>query len=127
MLLKSWLVKDLSRYIKILADENVKLDLVKFISSKGVNIIYAPKGIKNSELFSFASKQGRILLTNDSDFLNTSLYPLKSGPGVILLRIHPPELSELKAVMLKLLKEFSPQDIRGKSLVLRQDSIEVIE
>ncbi len=110
-----------------MADENVKLDLVKFISSKGVNIIYAPKGIKNSELFSFASKQGRILLTNDSDFLNTSLYPIKSSPGVILLRIHPPELSELKAVMLKLLKEFSPQDIRGKSLVLRQESIEIIE
>ena len=119
-------MKDLSQYINILADENVKLDLVKFISSKGVNIIYAPRGIKNSELFSFASKQGRILLTNDSDFLNTSLYPIKFSPGVILLRIHPPELSKLKIGMLKLLKEFSSKDIKGKALVLREESIEVI-
>lgn len=111
---------------KLLADENVKAGLVKFLAEEGFDISLAQKGVRDSELFSIAVKESRILLTHDKDFLNATLYPPKSCRGIILLRIHPPELSKLKSLTLKFLKEF-PEDLKGKAVVLSEESVSILE
>ncbi len=85
--------------MKILADENVKAKLVKFLNGTGINTEYAPKSLKNSKLFNYACEQKRILLTHDKDFMKTEIYEPKLSSGIVLLRIHPPKLSVLKDIV----------------------------
>ena len=115
-----------SHKAKLLADENVKAKLAKFLVEQGFDVKRAPKRAKDSELFSTATKEGRVLLTHDKDFLDAAKYPPKSCPGIILLSIHPPELSKLKSATLKLLREF-PEDLRGKTLILREEGVTILE
>ena len=88
--------------MKLLADENIMLRLVGFLNKAGFDTKFAPKGWRNSELF-----------------------PPKLSSGIIVLRIHPPDLAKLKSALLKLFKELSEEDIKGKLLVLREDSVEI--
>ena len=111
--------------MKFLTDENIKSRVVKFLIEKGFDTKYGPRGDKDSKLFSLAIKERRVLLTHDKHFLNTSLFPPKLSSGVIVMRIHPPTLLMLESALLKLLKTFSEKEIKGKLLVLREDSVEV--
>jgi len=111
--------------MKLLADENIMLRLVGFLNKAGFDTKFAPKGWRNSELFLLANKEERILLTHDKHFLNSELFPPKLSSGIIVLRIHPPDLAKLKSALLKLFKELSEEDIKGKLLVLREDSVEI--
>ena len=72
--------------MKFLADENVKRRLCRWLQTHGHDVLTAGKGIRNSHLFSIANKQERILLTNDTDFLNTALYPPTENIGQSCLK-----------------------------------------
>ena len=76
MLLRELPEKSLSMLkVKFLCDEDVDARLVKFLVNEGVNISYREKGLKNSKLYSLASKDSQAILTRDKDFLNTALFP----------------------------------------------------
>jgi len=114
----------LSPSVRILADENVSLKLIRSLADKGFDIKHATKGLKNSELHSIALNEDRVLLTHDIDFSNTTLYPPASG--TIILDVHPPELSRLKSALLKFFDEFSEERIKGKVFVVREGKIEIL-
>ena len=111
--------------MKIIADENVKLRLVKFLKENGFDVEYAPKGLRNSGLFSLALKRKSILLTHDKDFMNTILYPPKTSFGMIVVRIHPPELPKLKFSVLGLLKTLSASNSKGKLFIIKEKEVEI--
>ena len=123
MLLKDWLVKDsLMLKLKFLADEDVDARLVKFLSNEDVDIKFAPKGIRNSKLYSLACEEQRVLLSLDKDFLNTSLFPPLQLPAIVVIRIHLLNISEVESLLLNFIKEFSDK-FNGKTLVLRREGI----
>ena len=99
---------------KLLADENVKAKLVRFLTEEGVDVKYAAKGMKNSAFFTVACKENRVLLTHDKGFLNTALYKLTSSQGVVVIDIHQPNISTLKSAITRLFKELAPKDFKGK-------------
>lgn len=126
MLPSGWPAKGLltsNSRLKFLADEDVDARLVRSLSSKGVNIKYASKGAKNSELYALACKEKRALFTLDKDFLNTSLFPPSKLPAIIVLRVHPPEVSKLESLLLKFIKEFS-DEMKGRTFVLKDKGVE---
>ena len=120
---KKLLVKDLSKP-KILADENIELSLVKSLKSKGFDIKYAEKGLKNSELVSFVIKEDRILLTHDHDFLNVEMY--KPTVGILVLQVYP-SISEMEEILVKFLNEFNVEDVKGKVFLLTKEKVIVFE
>ena len=89
--------------MKFLADENVKKRLTQWLRTLGHDVLIADKGVKNSHLFSLANKEKRILLTNDTDFLNTALYPPQQTSGRIVLRIFPATFDNQKSSLESLL------------------------
>ena len=129
MLHKNWPVKELSfsTKLKLLADENIKFRLVKFLINEGVDIKYESKGLRNSALFKAASGEGRVLLTHDKDFLNTEQYPVKSCSGIIVLSIHPPDISKFKSAVLRVLNTFSEEELKGKVFLVKEEGITTIE
>ncbi len=62
---------------KLLADENVPWPLVKSLRGMGLDVVWIPetgyRGISDNELVDIANRDGRIVLTRDSDFLEPSL------------------------------------------------------
>jgi predicted nuclease of predicted toxin-antitoxin system len=73
-------------------DENIPKVVKKSLVSKGHSVEYVPKGISNSKVASLALNKERILVTSDSNFSNTILFPPKEFFGIIVLRIHPQKL-----------------------------------
>lgn len=116
-----------TKFPRLLADENVKAKLVKFLSEVGCDVCSAAKGLKNSSLAALAKKEKRVLLTHDKDFLEESLYPPKAHEGIIVLAIHPPELPKLESALKRLLETISPDKFAGKVFLLSEAGVEIKE
>jgi predicted nuclease of predicted toxin-antitoxin system len=115
-------VKELFQ-LKILADENIELSLIESLKKKGFNVKCITKGLKNSELLSLAEKEERIILTDDKDFLRVELY--KPTFGTLVLPIYP--ITEMEEVLLKFLKEFPIEKIKGRAFLLTKEKTFLFE
>lgn len=112
--------------MKFLADENVKRRLCLWLKTLGHHVSTAPKGVRNSHLFSLAHREKCILLTNDTDFLNTAMYPPEKTYGRIVLRILPPTLENQKTGLQILLAQFKEEQLFfGKLIELWNSDFEV--
>lgn len=112
--------------LRFLLDENVLLSVKKFLESKGYHAVYVPKGAKDSEVAKIAKNTNSILLTRDSDFANTLMYPPHEFPGIILLKTHPPvpkDMIESLEFVLENLKE----EFKGKLIIATKEGFKVIE
>jgi len=56
----------MSSSLKFLLDENIPIEVKKFLESKGFLAEYVPKGVVNSKVASLAKEKKLILLTRDS-------------------------------------------------------------
>ena len=99
--------------MKLLADENVKLRLVRWLEAQGHDVELGKKGLKDPSLLATANERGRILITNDTDFLKTALHPLENTPGRIVLRVFPPTLENQKRALLPVLSAFTEREYAG--------------
>ncbi len=54
-------------------------------------------------VFAAARQAQAILITNDSDFANTLLYPPRQTAGIIVFDVHPPSLFNLTSAINRLL------------------------
>jgi len=111
----------------LLADENVKGRLVRWLRTHGHAVVIAPKGTKNSALVSLATTEDNVLLTNDTDFLNTGLYPVKTSPpaGRIVLHVFPSTFENQRDRLAALFAAVSPDQLAGKLAELRTDDWEL--
>lgn len=80
---------------KFLLDENVPMEVREFLNSKGFSAEYVPKGIVNSEGASLAREEKCALLTRDTDFLNSDMFPPNEFYGMVVFLIHPPKPERL--------------------------------
>ena len=107
--------------MRFLIDENIRREAIQFLIEKGHDAKRTPKGLTNGDVIRLAQEEGRILLTHDKDFSNVSLYPPKSLSGIVLLKIHPPNVPDIVTALEKLLRQHtSPESLRGKSIILEK-------
>lgn len=106
--------------MKFLLDENVKKRIGNFLLEEGHDIKYPKKGLDDFEVAKIAKEEGRVLLTHDSDFSNTHLFPPSEYKGIILFRVYPPTFDALKDALLRLLKMLKPEDFSGKLIILEE-------
>lgn len=104
---------------KFLLDENVRLDLYKFLTSQGFDVKLAPKTGKDSVLASISKKDSLIIVTNDSDF---QYFTKQQVFSVVLLNIPQHEGKILISSFVKLLSEFD--NFPGRIVVLKPNSWE---
>ncbi|WP_353739541.1 DUF5615 family PIN-like protein [Thermofilum sp.] len=103
--------------LKFLLDENVPRKVKEFLESVGYVAEYSTKGLKNSQLASIAISGKYVLVTRDSDFANTILYPPGQFNGIIVLRVHPPRAEKLIEGISGLNNVFMPVSTMLKSLL----------
>ena len=64
-----WLKQDIwLKLMQFLADENFRLDVIRFLQKQGHDIKLSQRGSDDKKIAHIAHKENRILLTNDNDF-----------------------------------------------------------
>lgn len=99
--------------LKFLLDENVRIELYRYLNSEGFDVQYAPKSTKDSKIALISKQEKRILVTNDADFIE---YEIDDIFSIVWLRIPQNEPKTLIFSFAKLLKEF--KDFKGKLVIL---------
>lgn len=102
--------------MKFLLDENVHKELFSFLTELKHDVTLSPKSVRNGRVFEIVVSEKRILVTRDSDFLNSSLYPSSKHFGIFLLRIPPEDFRAQQRAVSRLLKQVS--EFKGEVIVL---------
>ncbi|MCB4756838.1 MAG: DUF5615 family PIN-like protein [Elusimicrobia bacterium] len=102
---------------RFLLDENVRIELSRFLDSQGFDVKLAPKSSSDSLIASFSDKEKRVLVTNDEDFC---AYTERDIFAVILLRIPQNDPAALLAAFKKLLS--TTVDLPGHLVLLQTAS-----
>jgi predicted nuclease of predicted toxin-antitoxin system len=75
---------------RFLVDESMGASIAKYLSEKGYNTRYVGDeglaGRSDEDVFAFAWKSERIIVTHDPDFLDDRRFPPHRNPGVIVVR-----------------------------------------
>ena len=111
--------------MKFLADENVDARLIQWLKKLGYDVMTATKGVRNSSLFQLAKKFRRILITNDTDFLNTLLYSPRKHPGIIVLRLLKPTIDNQKKAFINFLPKFR-KELKKRIIELFEEGFRII-
>lgn len=83
--------------MKLLADENIHGDLVKWLRSRGHDVLYAAEAfpsISDDGLLAVARNEDRVLITDDKDFGELVFHRRLVTRGVILIRLSARSASE---------------------------------
>lgn len=99
-----------------LLDENVDLNIADFLKSSEFKVKRVPKGTKDFEVVKIAQNNRQILITNDSDFSNTTLYRQNKNFGIIVLKVHPPKPINIISSLKFLLNDIGYRDLFGKTI-----------
>jgi len=107
--------------IRFLCDECVGKPTIDLLRKSGHSVIKANEaklgGKSDLEILKWATREKRILLTEDTDFGNIILYPPKLHQGIVLLRFRHSLESNVHNTLLELLSELKPKDFT-KTLII---------
>ena len=114
-----------SQPLKFILDENVKKRLERFLKSKTFDTVFVPKGTVNGALAALSLSEGRVLVTNDSDFAKSEKFPKEKIFGVVPLRIAQDEPEALLLAFEHLLASKSALiDFKGVLIILKEADFE---
>lgn len=102
---------------KFLIDENVRIELFRFLQKKGFDSKLTPKAGSDSKLLAISKAEKRIIVTNDYDFTEAST---EEAFAVVWLRIPQKDQQALITSFEKLLTEI--KDFSEKLVVLKPNS-----
>ena len=88
--------EDMARFLRecrggarFLVDESLGIGVTNALRREGWNakdvLEVGLKGHSDEDIFAYAKREDRILLTHDDDFLDDKRYPLGRNPGIIVL------------------------------------------
>jgi|YelNatPaOPRAMG01_1025707.scaffolds.fasta_scaffold12223_8 predicted nuclease of predicted toxin-antitoxin system len=112
---------------EFLADENIPIKAVEELKRKGVNIISILEispGLSDKEVPNLTNRQGRIVITFDTDFGKLIFKEKLKVRGIILLRIVPKSPQRIAEKVMGLLSSKFP--IENCFLVVKEDHVRVI-
>jgi len=112
---------------KFLADENIPMKAVEALRQKGIDIILLLEispSLSDKEVLSLANRQGRVIITFDTDFGKLAFKEKLKVKGVVLLRFIPRSPQHIAKRIEQLLASETP--IEKCFIVVREDSVRVI-
>src|ERR1700677_2046223 len=78
-----------ARRSRFLVDESLGTGVAMVLRYQGYNVKFGPDvglgGKDDQDVFSFAWRERRMLLTHDKDFMDDRQFPFNRNPGVIVL------------------------------------------
>ena len=110
-------------------DENLPIELAVLIRRSGHNaatvLDQGLGGAGDSELASLCAKEGRILVTFDTDFSDIRTYPPKGSSGIIVLRLENQSRPHVLETVTRLLDAVSDSLAQGELWIVEESRIRV--
>lgn len=112
--------------MRFLLDEDVHIKVLDWLAQSGHDVLRVPSGLKNGRVVELACQESRVLITRDKDFANRLMYPPARFPGIVILRIHPPQLEKLIAALQSLFTNLTEDHLRGKLTVVEEQGYHLL-
>ena len=112
--------------MRVLLDEDVHIKVLDWLVERGHDVIRVPSGLKNGDVLALAKRESRVLVTRDKDFSNRLMYPPDQHPGILVLRIHPPQLEKLTAALQTLLTKLPESEFTGKLVITEEGGFHLL-
>jgi predicted nuclease of predicted toxin-antitoxin system len=110
---------------KILADENIPIEVVKFLQRcRLVSVTEFLQGFSDLEVLELANRENRAILTFDKDFGEMVVREKAKVKGLILLRFAPRTPEQIAARVWQILTSQFP--VENSLLVVRENTIRII-
>ena len=123
----SWFTRTFSKKARFLVDENTGPTVAAALRSLGWNARAANEvglnGRPDEDLFAYAWRDDRIIVTQDHDFMDDRRFPPHRNPGVLVLPNTPPDgqvFARTMRVALDLVGPFA-KFWRGSKIVISED------
>lgn len=106
--------------MQILADENIPRHTIQALRSLGHDVVslHDPKykGTKDSNVWSIALDESRLLITTDRGF---AAHREKSHFGILIIRLRTPNSQRIHARVLSAVSEFEEKEWPGLLVIMR--------
>ena len=112
--------------MRALLDEDVHVGVLNWLIKSGHDTIRVPSGIKNGDVLKLAHCESRVLITRDKDFLNRLMYPPSQYQGIVVLRVHPPQLEKLIAALQALFVKLPNPLFAGKVVIVEEQGYHLL-
>lgn len=115
--------------IKFLADVNIEKRIVEYLLEQNYDVKWIPDfdcEMLDEELLSMASREGRILITNDKDFGEHVFLQKRQFAGVILLRVKGQGTTKKISIIKGLLESYEHK-LLGHFVVVTEGKIRIID
>lgn len=112
--------------MRILLDEDVHIKVLDWLAEAGHDVLRVPSGLKNGQVIALARRESRVLVTRDKDFASRLMYPPSESAGVVILRIHPPQLEKLTTALHRLMVELSETQLNGKLAIVEEEGYHLL-
>ena len=107
----------MSEKIRFHLDESVNPRIAKALEAMGIDVTISQsvnlRGAKDNQQWEFAKREGRTLITHDSDFLRIASRET-SHPGIIFCKQEGHSLGAIIVECASVHSSYSPEEMRGK-------------
>lgn len=104
--------------LKVLCDENIPRAVIASLAEWGFDVARVAPGMPDPEIAARAKREGRVIITLDSDFVNVLAYPPREYPGIVRIRIHPPFITIIIPQLKNIFTVFKTQDALEGELII---------
>jgi len=114
--------------MKCLLDANLPERLVSIIQGRYDADCKKDQGhLSDKEIYEICKKEGRVLLTLDTDFSNRLLYPPHQHPGIVVFRLSRQSLKQVTLAVLNFFETFKNQWnlLEGSLVTIREDRFRI--
>ena len=115
--------------MKFLLDGGVPRSIQDYLSQAGFDVLRLVQvnlaDATDEQVFSFAQKEKRVLITRDKDFGNLNDYPLGAHKGIIVIRDPNLSAKKIRQVFEKAWLELKTEDISGSLIVITQKKVRI--
>ncbi len=82
-------------------------------------------GESDETIISLAQRENRILVTLDQGFGNIITYPTEKYPGITILKVHPPSLSQTTYLLKKVITRVTEKEIKQALVVIDKNKFRI--
>lgn len=111
--------------MKLLIDENVRKEVIDFLSRSGHDILIVTPGSEDFKIAQVAKKDKRIILTHDQHFADILMYPPEEYSGIIRIKIHPPTTATIINALKDFFQKIEPSQLDKKLVILEENGFRI--
>ncbi len=117
--------------MKFKIDENLPVDVAVLFRKHGYNAFTVLEqslgGKSDPDIISACQREGRVLVSLDTDFADICSYPPAEYAGLIVLRLREQDLPHVSTIIERMLKAMPSEPLEGHLWIVEDDRIRIRE